>query len=410
MSKRTQKAEIAQLRKQMSDMKIKNKNKKKSNATPFRDVGGIIGKRLADITGFTSAGGIGKWLGTGIGSIFGSGDYTTIGPQPGYNVLSGQVPKFSTTHATNIVCHREYLGDVTGSTAFTNLQYALNPGMSETFPWLSSIAANYQQYVFHGLIFEFRPLITDFITGGSPGVIVLTTNYNADQQAYSSRQEAENAEFAVSVKPTLGLVHMIECKTEETQMRLYNVRTGSLAPNIDIKTYDLGLTQVITQNNPAQVLGELWVSYCVEFFKPVLATVNLLDVTEGVHAYRTNASTASPLGAVGALRSGTLVASITANSVIMSVQPGTKYYATVMWTSVGTVTVPGVTTSGTTNLNILNNGGLAVNVSGSGTTQASLTLFFTATANVVTLIYTGTIVGNTSVDLIVNTLDPVITI
>jgi len=95
MSKKTQKAEIAQLRKQMSALKLKPK--KKSNNTPFRDVGGIIGKRLADITGFTSASGIGKWLGTGIGSIFGSGDYVTMGPQPGYNVLSGQTPKFSST-------------------------------------------------------------------------------------------------------------------------------------------------------------------------------------------------------------------------------------------------------------------------------------------------------------------------
>lgn len=390
---------------------MKLKSKRKSNSTPFRDVGGIIGKKLADITGFTSASGIGKWLGTGIGSIFGSGDYVTMGPQPGYNVLSGQTPKFSTTHATNIVCHREYLGDISGAAAFTNLSYYLNPGMSETFPWLSSIAANYQQYVFHGLIFEFRPLITDFVVGGAPGVIVLTTNYNADQQPYASRQEAENAEFAVSVKPTQGLVHMIECRSEEQQMKLYNVRTGSLTTGTDLKTYDLGLTQVITQNNPAQVLGELWVSYAVEFFKPVLATANALDQAEGMHAYRTSATTAAPLGTIAVLKSGTLSTTITSTAVtILNVQPGTKYNATAFWISATSSTVPGLSITGGTGFALLNSDSLSSFTSGSGTTQTTLSYFFTATANTVVLTYTNTIVGATSVDILISVVDPVVTV
>lgn len=409
MSKKTQKAEIAQLRKQMSALKLKPK--KKSNSTPFRDVGGIIGKRLADITGFTSASGIGKWLGTGIGSIFGSGDYVTMGPQPGYNVLSGQTPKFSSTHATNIVCHREYLGDVTGAAAFNNLSYNLNPGMSETFPWLSTIAANYQQYVFHGLIFEFRPLITDFVTSGAPGVIVLTTNYNSDQAPYSSRQEAENAEFAVSVKPTLGLAHMIECKSEEQQMKLYNVRTGPVPSGQDLRTYDLGLTQVITQNNPSQVLGELWVSYCVEFFKPVLATVNSLDQAEGLHAYRTSASTASPLGTIAVLRSGQLSASINATSItINNVQPGTKYVLTIFWVATTTSSNPSVVLTGATGLQILVNDSLSSFSTGSGLNQCSISSHIVATASTVVATYFNTIVGTCNVDIVLSVLDPTITI
>ena len=152
-------------------MKLVKQKPKQSKQTPFSDVGRIVGNSAGRMLGMPQLSGIGKWLGSGIGSIFGSGDYAMTGPTPQYNILSGQVPQFSKTHATNIVSHREYLGDINGTTAFTNTTYPLNPGVSQTFPWLSTIAASYQQYKFHGLIFEFRPLITDFVTGGAPGVI-----------------------------------------------------------------------------------------------------------------------------------------------------------------------------------------------------------------------------------------------
>jgi len=362
-------------------------------------------KRIAELTGFNSAQGIGKWLGTGIGSIFGSGDYVAMGPTPSYNILQGQTPKFSSSSATNVVCHREYLGDVSGNLAFTNASYPLNPGISSTFPWLSSIAANYQQYRFHGLVFEFRPLITDFITSGSPGVIVITTNYNSDQQAYASRQEAENAEFAVSVKPTNGLMHMIECDPTETQMKLYNVRTGTLPIGSDIRTYDYGNTQVITQNNPTQVLGELWVSYCVEFFKPILPSAHNVEISQGVHAYRTNVSTSSPLGLIANIKTGALNTVITPTSVtINGVQPGTRFLFSLLY-NVATATGYGLTITGATAVPLFNGDtGSTFNAGGAGPFATTTTIIATSTTVVLTPAITLTIAN--SVDIIVSVLDP----
>jgi len=262
-----------------------------------------------------------------------------IGPKPTYNVLSGQVPKFSTTHATNIVCHREYLGDLQGSTAFNNIAYPLNPGISTTFPWLSQIALNYQQYRFHGLIFEFRPLITDFVTSGAPGVMVMTTNYNADQMPFNTRQEAENAEFAVAVKPTQGLVHMIECSSAETAMKLYNVRTNVTGPNQDLRLYDYGLTQIITQSNPNQVLGELWVSYCVEFFKPTLAQEFNVTPAYDFHTFRSATSSANVLGTIQVTTSGQLSVAVTANSLqVKNATVGINYKIDLFIGATGTTT------------------------------------------------------------------------
>jgi len=58
--------------------------------------------------------------------------------------------------------------------------------------------------------------VTDFVTNGAPGVVIMAANYNADAKNYTTKQEMENSEYAVSVKPTRDLIHGIECATDHT--------------------------------------------------------------------------------------------------------------------------------------------------------------------------------------------------
>jgi len=392
----------------------KPKNQPKQNnsrATPYTTAGGNIGEGITGFFGMPGLGkGIGRFLGAGIGSIVGSGDYQMMGPKPGYNVLSGQMPKFSSTHATNIVCHREFLGDLSGQTGFFNNTYPLNPGLATSFPWLSTIAANYQQYRFHGLMFEFRSEITDFVTSGAPGIIVMTTNYNADQNAFTSRQEAENAEFAVSAKPTLSLAHLIECSPNETAQKLYNIRVAPVPTGQDLRLYDYGLTQIITQNNPSQVMGEVWVTYCVEFFKPILALENSLDTASGIHAYRTSAVTAAPLGTIQIIRTGTLPVSISGTVLtVTGAVPGGTYSIELAWVAATSATWVSYASVGVAALNLFANDTANFNISGSGTASLTVTLTFSATASTFTITPSVTLLGSSTVDLIVSTLDPLIT-
>lgn len=246
----------------------------KKKPTPFANAGKAVGRLASAYTGIPGLGTLGSLFGSRIGSIFGSGDYIISGT-PKVNVLSGSPPQFSSTQATNVVCHREYIMDITGTTAFTNTVLPLNPGDNQTFPWLSTIAASYSQYRFHGVVFEFKPLITDFVVGGAPGVLVMSTNYNADDPAFTSKRQAENSEFAVAIKPTEPLMHLIECDPKQTSINELYVRVGNNPTGVDKKTTDLGNFQIATQGNPVQLLGELWVTYCVEFFKPELPIVGL---------------------------------------------------------------------------------------------------------------------------------------
>jgi hypothetical protein len=315
--------------------RLKNTTIAKVPKTPFRDVGGIIGKRIASLTGMSGAHGVGKWLGTGIGSIFGSGDYEMVGAPSEYNVLAGSPPQFSSTQATNVVCHREYLGDVIGTAAFVNNQFPINPGMAQTFPWLSTIAQNYQEYRFHGLVFEFKSLLTDYVTNGTPGVVVMATNYNSGAASYTTKQQMENSEFAVSNKPTRDLLHMVECKRDLTVLPHNYVRNGPVPNNQDIRLHDQGNFQLVTQGNPAVNIGELWVTYCVEFVKPTtVATAG--PVVAGplfVHAKRTGCTTTIPIGNDLGTDVGNLTLNKSPTGFSWNGQAGEKYLIEIFWSS-----------------------------------------------------------------------------
>lgn len=338
--KATSNAQVNALVKSVKQLSVKPKKSK-----PFRDTGGIVGNRIGGMFGQASLGrGIGRWLGTGIGSIFGSGDYTLMGSSPSYNVMvnGNQIPKFNTSRQTNVVCHREYLGDITGTAAFNNTTYPLNPGISTTFPWLSSVATSYQEYKFHGLVFEFRSLITDFVTGGAPGVLVMSTNYNADAPSYTTKQEMENAEFAVATKPTMNLMHGVECADTQTILPQRYVRVGDVPSGQDLRLYDSGNFQLATASNPVQNLGELWVSYCVEFFKPIQAPVTGVPGI-GAQVTRSGTTNANPFGTVAQLSVGGLDVTVVGTGVtINNAIPGRYYQIMAVWLgSAGVAFVPG---------------------------------------------------------------------
>lgn len=341
-------------------MTRKNKNKSRQpkqvqrppgqsrRQTPFRDVGEIVGGAASHILGYPALKGIGRWLGSGIGSIFGSGDYHVVGPRPAYNVLMGdtQIPQFSSSRQTNIICHREYLGDISGTTNFNLSAYALNPGLPGTFPWLATVAQNYQEYRFHGMVFEFRSLLTDFVTGGAPGSIVMATNYNADAERFSSKQEMENSEFAVATKPTQSLMHAIECAIDQTTFKQRYVRTGAVTSGQDLRLYDWGNFYLATQGNPTQNLGELWVSYCVEFFKPIMPGDVGGEVQTGL-VRRGPASGTNPLALIQLSKSGALDVTCTATTITWGAHPGNEYLVSVNWSGGSQVITHPIPTFGT---------------------------------------------------------------
>lgn len=169
--------------------------------------------------------------------------------------------------------HREYIGDVNGSIAFTLTSFPINPGMSQTFPWLSQIARQYESYKFHGLTFEFdggRSANTD-------GKLALAVDFDAADAVPTSKLDLLNYDGVSSKKIWEDNEYI--CRAENLRKALTSyVRTAPLAANLDIKTYDIGNFLVSTVGQAsAAFAGELFVVYDVEFMTPQLSSPSLAE-------------------------------------------------------------------------------------------------------------------------------------
>jgi len=228
-------------------------------------IGGMVAPGIGSVAGRF----IGRGAGDLFGRVFGRGDYVVE-----QNTLkTGPPPVFGQQQVR--LTNREYLGEVNGSILFANATYPINPGDSMTFPWLSRIAALFQQYEMNGLVFEFVSTSANALnsTNTALGKVILATNYNAAESSFTDQRSALITQYSNYGKPADCLLHPIECKRSHTPVELLYVRVGPPIAGSDIRLYDLGNFQIMTEGMQAIAdIGALWVSYDVTLIKPVLAT------------------------------------------------------------------------------------------------------------------------------------------
>lgn len=230
-------------------------------------VGGVVG------------GALGHTLGSAIADVAGLGGYTVRRNELMKLDEGAQVPAFGDLNHGIIVCHREYIKDIAipaTPATFTLDNFPINPGQSKTFPWLAHIAAAFDQYELRGMLFEFKSTSSDFGTTTSlaMGSVMMATDYDSADSNYLSKIEMENAQYSTSTKPSISCIHAVECDPSITgPSGLKYVRTGGVPTNRDIRLYDHGNFQLATQGLPtgsSGVIGELWVTYKIAFYKPQL--------------------------------------------------------------------------------------------------------------------------------------------
>jgi hypothetical protein len=188
-------------------------------------------------------------------------------------LFNGQVPEFDPNNHTIRVRHREFLGDIIGSTGFSSYEYVINPGEVGTFPWLSKMSGLYTQYTLKGLIFEFVSTSATSLnsTNTALGTVIMATRYNEYDPSFTSKIEMENHEFSSSAKPSCDQIHPVECDPSETPFKVHFVRQSGLSTSQDARLYDWGVFTLATVGmQAAATIGELWVSYDVVFEKPRL--------------------------------------------------------------------------------------------------------------------------------------------
>lgn len=242
-----------------------------------RDVGTFLGTAAGRLTGIPGLGAVGGRLGAYGSKITGFGAYDTSNAA-GRLVLPNN-PRIANEVKLEggvIINHREYIGDVTSSTAFTKkYELPLNPAMPSSFPWLSGTAANFQEYIPMGIIYEYVSSSGSAVssTNNALGSVMMSCQYNSMDQAYGSKAEMLNENFAQSFAPSCNGALPIECDREQSVLHKHYTRHGAVEAGADIRMYDLGKVTVATQGMQADdiVVGSLYVNYQFALLKPQLA-------------------------------------------------------------------------------------------------------------------------------------------
>lgn len=250
-----------------------------------------------------------------IGRVVGSGAY-------GNSLMAGgamtpEVPMVcSEADETGAVTvsRREFVADIyapASGIAFENDSYALNPGLERTFPWLSQIAQNYEEYSFEQLIFHYRSVVTDVgsSTTGQCGSVIMCTTYNVASPEFTDKVAMQAYDGAMSCKTTESMTHGVECDdSKRAGFDAHYVRVTPVPSGQDPKTYDHGVFQLAVANTPTgyanQAIGELWVSYTVKLAKPKFSVARGLGIGRDLFVSGGSESNSSPLGALTSLLSG----------------------------------------------------------------------------------------------------------
>ena len=244
----------------------------------------------------------GKAGATIIKSLSGFGDYTvrsnSLLAQASEGSNGNELPMMTNTKVSNVIQHREYIGDIYGSSnAFSSQTFDINPGLNDTFPWLSPIANCFTAYRMLGMVMEYKSLSSAYSTTQNLGYVAIGTQYNVLDQPYQDKKSLENGEYSNSAKTSENLIHPIECAPTQIVLSELYVRSGTPTQHSDLRMYDMGRVTVATGGQTADrtIIGELWATYEVEFYQPRMISTQGPNI-EAQHIGMTGMSPGSPFG------------------------------------------------------------------------------------------------------------------
>jgi len=300
---------------------------------------------------------------------------------------TGQSGKGAQVQASLDKCHirhREFIGNVTGTTAFTIADtFAVNPGLAASFPWLAGIAQNWETYRFNRL----RMCYYTRTGSNVPGSVIMAHDPDASDAAPVTEQIMTTYESTEEDAPWKDICLEVRSVTMQDIGPRKFIRTGPLAANQDVKLYDSGNLFVATVDGTAVSWGKLWVEYDIDLFTPQLPPGGDLPFGGEVNGNGVF-SAANPLGSTATVNGNSAGISVNTTSVVTLNQLGT-YEVTAWLTGTVVTAFPDPTVVGGTLVSqqafLVNGAGtIAANVCSVTVTSLPCTLSYTATATTVT--------------------------
>ena len=165
--------------------------------------------------------------------------------------------------------HREFIGVINSSTAFTTQRYEINPGL-KIYPWISSIANSFQQYRVNNMAWEFVSTSAVAISSGTNnalGQISIGTQYDSLQPPFRNLNDILNSQWATSTRVSENLIHAIESEKYHTTAQPLYVRAGRVPG--DIRLYDIAASTfaVYGCQSTGDQIGQIFLSYDITLLK-----------------------------------------------------------------------------------------------------------------------------------------------
>jgi len=256
---------------------------------------GALDPRLAAVRAGLKAAGVGAY------DFHPMGGY---GAYDGNGVLDQGVPDISNPGGSDgvvMINHKEYICDIVSNGGGFNLccSFDINAGNPATFPWLSQIAQQFEQYHFEGLCFEFRSTSTEYASSTVLGEVILAPQYNMDAPKFQNIQQMMNQTMAQIVKPSKDAILGIETDPSKVVQRELLVRGDVVPAGKPKQFYDLATVYCATNGQASGAanlpLGQLWVTYQCALSKPQLASSGVNTGLTYSSWNSTNYNSAKPL-------------------------------------------------------------------------------------------------------------------
>lgn len=183
---------------------------------------------------------------------------------------------------SQIVRHKEHVRVVPGNTTDEFRVTVIQPGLKESFPWLSGIARNYDRYRFRKLTYKYVPVVGTSTNGR------VAIGFDPD---VLDPIPVLSSDFYSLPKYKSGPVW--EEHTLEIPMRNATLFTRiATVADSDQKTYDFGSLFIYINASDTALKGDLFVEYEIELLDPQQGEC----VSAFVQADRDTLDASNPLG------------------------------------------------------------------------------------------------------------------
>jgi len=299
---------------------------------------------------------------------------------------TGQPVIIRTRDDSVVIKHRELVSIVAGTVNFTSTTIPIQPGLSGSFPWLSTQTPAWEKY-------RFRKLRATYYTRtgtSTPGSMMLVPDYDSADAPPTSALSASAFHGTADDAPWKTITLNFDMK----RSRELFIRNGPLAVNLDIKTYDFAVMFLCTADGTAVNWGKVYLEYEIELINP-----QVLAAGAGLGGTITNGggsvTPTSIFGLIPTIVNGSYIQSCTSAGVITltNLTIGAEYWvsnsmAGTVITIVNTFLTSGVTLKTSVQNDLINGAGTVAN--------DTMTVTATATTAVITVSAVATTISGAS--------------